>query len=93
MLIYSYVMKHVIINRNKILYTLFYTFFAPCNQKGEKKYLYPICIQNLYLLFEKIYLYYIKTSVSGVVSRQYFSKNLLYFLELTHTPIISSLLL
>jgi hypothetical protein len=36
MLIPSYVMKHIIINKNKILYKLFYTLFAPYNKKGEK---------------------------------------------------------
>jgi hypothetical protein len=56
MLISSYVMKHIIINKNKILYNLFHTLFAPYNKKGEKyPYLYSICIRNLYLLFEKIY--------------------------------------
>jgi hypothetical protein len=56
MLISSYVMKHIIINKNKILYKLFHTLFTPYNKK-VKKYLYPysICIRNLYLLFEKIY--------------------------------------
>jgi hypothetical protein len=54
MLISSYVMKHIIINKNKILYKLFQTLFAPYNKK-VKKYPYSICIRNLYLLFEKIY--------------------------------------
>jgi hypothetical protein len=56
MLISSYVMKHNIINKNKILYKLFHKLFTPYNKK-VKKYPYPysICIQNLYLLFEKIY--------------------------------------
>jgi hypothetical protein len=36
MLIFSYVMKHIIINKNKILYKLFHTLFAPYNKKGEK---------------------------------------------------------
>jgi hypothetical protein len=36
MLISSYVMKHIIINKNKILYKLFYTLFTPYNKKGKK---------------------------------------------------------
>ena len=33
MLIFSYVIKHIIINKNKFLH---YTLFAPYNKKGEK---------------------------------------------------------
>jgi hypothetical protein len=42
--ILSYVIKHIITNKNKFLHKLFYTLFAPYNQKGEKIYLYPNCI-------------------------------------------------
>jgi hypothetical protein len=46
MLIFSYVIKHIIINKNKILHKLFYILFA------MKKYLYLL---NLYISFGKIY--------------------------------------
>jgi hypothetical protein len=36
MLISSYVMKHIIINKNNILYKLFHTLFALYNKKGKK---------------------------------------------------------
>jgi hypothetical protein len=45
-------MKQIIINKNRFLYTLFYTLFVPYNQKGEKYlYQYLIYIRNFYLLF------------------------------------------
>jgi hypothetical protein len=49
MLISSYVMKHIIINKNKILYKLFYTLFATYNQKGEN-----ISVFDLYPKFISI---------------------------------------
>jgi hypothetical protein len=36
MLIFFYVIKHISINMNKILYKLFYVLFAPYNTKVEK---------------------------------------------------------
>jgi hypothetical protein len=36
MLIFFYVIKHIITDKNKILYKLFYVLFAPHNRKGEK---------------------------------------------------------
>jgi hypothetical protein len=33
MLIFSYVTKHIIINKNKILYKLFYALFAPSTKE------------------------------------------------------------
>jgi hypothetical protein len=33
MLIFSYIIKHIIINKNKILHKLFYVLFAPYNKK------------------------------------------------------------
>jgi hypothetical protein len=50
MLIFSYVIKHIIINKNKILQKLVYTLFAHYNKKMKN-----ICIRILYLSFEKIY--------------------------------------
>jgi hypothetical protein len=52
MLIFSYVIKHIIINKNKILHKIFNILFALYNKK-MKKYFYPY--RNLYLLFENIY--------------------------------------
>jgi hypothetical protein len=50
---YFYVTKKIIINKNKILYKLFYTLFVAPYTKKRK---YQICIQILYLSsFEKIY--------------------------------------
>jgi hypothetical protein len=48
MLIFYYVMKHIIINKNKISYKLFHTLFAPYNKKGEKK---SIFVFDLYPKF------------------------------------------
>jgi hypothetical protein len=36
LLIFSYAIKNIITNKNKMLYKLFYMLFAPCNEKGEK---------------------------------------------------------
>jgi hypothetical protein len=36
MVILCYVLKHIIINKNKILHKLFYVLFAPYNKKVEK---------------------------------------------------------
>jgi hypothetical protein len=36
MLVFSYVIKHISTNMNKILYKLFYVLFAPTTQKVEK---------------------------------------------------------
>jgi hypothetical protein len=36
MLIFSYVIKHIIINKNKIMLKMFYTLFAPYNKKCKK---------------------------------------------------------
>jgi hypothetical protein len=36
MLIFSYVIKHIITNKNKILHKLLYVLFAPYNKKCEK---------------------------------------------------------
>jgi hypothetical protein len=33
---FSYFIKHVITNKNKILYKLFYALFAPYNKKVKK---------------------------------------------------------
>jgi hypothetical protein len=35
MLIFSYVIKHIIINKNKMLHKLFYVLFASYNKKVE----------------------------------------------------------
>ena len=37
MVIISYIIKHIITNKNKILHKLFYALFAPYNKKSEKK--------------------------------------------------------
>jgi hypothetical protein len=56
MVIFSYVIKHIITNKNKILHKLFYALFAQRNKNGENN---PICIyvytRILYLTFEKIF--------------------------------------
>jgi hypothetical protein len=49
MLNFSYVIKHIIINKNKILYKLFYALFVLATKK-VKKYIWI-----LYLSFEKVY--------------------------------------
>jgi hypothetical protein len=36
MVIFCYVLKHIITNKNKILYKLFYVLFAFYNKKVEK---------------------------------------------------------
>jgi hypothetical protein len=36
MLIFSYVIKHIITIKNKILYKLFYVLFSPYNKKMKK---------------------------------------------------------
>jgi hypothetical protein len=56
MLIFSYVIKHISTNMNKILHKLFYVLFAPYNTKKLKKIpnLFPNPYRSLYLLFEKI---------------------------------------
>jgi hypothetical protein len=36
MLIFSYIIKHIITNKNKILHKLFYKLFAPYNNNNEK---------------------------------------------------------
>jgi hypothetical protein len=36
MLIFSYVIKHIIINNNKILHNFFYILFSPYNKKKVK---------------------------------------------------------
>jgi hypothetical protein len=57
MLNFSYAIKHIITNKNKILHKLFYVLFAPYNNKKNKKlpklFLNPY--RSLYLSFEKIY--------------------------------------
>jgi hypothetical protein len=56
MVILSYVLKHIITNKNKILNKLFYVLFAPYNKKKLK--ILPNLFSNpyriLYLPFEKI---------------------------------------
>jgi hypothetical protein len=50
MLIYSYFIKHIITNKNKVLYKLVYALFAPCHKKMKKYsylYLYPNFIYYL----------------------------------------------
>lgn len=57
MVILCYVLKHIITNKNKTLYKLFYILFAPYNEKKLKKLpnLFSNPYQILYLSFEKIY--------------------------------------
>jgi hypothetical protein len=50
MVIFSYVIKHIITNKNKILHKLFYALFAPYNKKGKKMpNLFPNPYRILYL--------------------------------------------
>jgi hypothetical protein len=55
MLIFSYIIKHIVTNKNKILHKLFYVLFAPYKKKVKKL---PNLFSNpyriLYLSFEKI---------------------------------------
>jgi hypothetical protein len=51
MLIFSYVIKHIITNKNNFLYKLFYVLFAPYNKKMKK---YLNSYLNLYLDFISI---------------------------------------
>jgi hypothetical protein len=57
MVIFCYVLKNIIINKNKILHKLFYVLFAPYNKKKLKKTLnlFSNPYRILYLSFEKIY--------------------------------------
>jgi hypothetical protein len=48
------ILKHIIINKNKNLYKLFYTLFIPQPKKIEKIFISKF-FRILYLLFEKIY--------------------------------------
>ena len=56
MVIISYIIKHIITNKNKILHKLFYALFAPYNKKKWKTIpnLFPNPYRILYLSFEKI---------------------------------------
>jgi hypothetical protein len=56
LLIFSYAIKNMITNKNKMLYKLFDVLFAPCNEKGEKySYLYLTLYMNFISIFDKIY--------------------------------------
>jgi hypothetical protein len=57
MLISSYVMKHIIINKNKILYKLFHTLFTPYNKKGKKIYvsLFDLYPKFIFIIWEDIW--------------------------------------
>jgi hypothetical protein len=53
---FSYAIKNIITNKNKMLYKLFYVLFAPCNEKGEKySYLYLTLYLNFISIFDKRY--------------------------------------
>jgi hypothetical protein len=54
MLIFSYVIKHISTNKNKILYKLFYVLFALYNTKVKKN--YRICFR----IHTEIYIYYLR---------------------------------
>jgi hypothetical protein len=47
-----YVIKHIIANKDNIFFKLFYALFSPYNKKVKN---IQICIQSLYLSFEKIH--------------------------------------
>jgi hypothetical protein len=53
---FSYAIKNIITNKNKMLYKLFYVLFAPYNEKGEKySYLYLTLYLNFISIFDKRY--------------------------------------
>ena len=54
MVIISYIIKHIITNKNKILHKLFYALFAPYNKKSEKK--YRICFR----IHTEFYIYHLR---------------------------------
>jgi hypothetical protein len=54
MMIFSYVIKHIITNKNKILY-IFYVYLLPVTKKCKKlPNLFPNPYRILHLSFEKI---------------------------------------
>jgi hypothetical protein len=54
MLIFSYVIKHINTNMNKILHKLFYVLFASYNTKKLKN--YRICFR----IHNEVYIYYLR---------------------------------
>ena len=54
MVIISYIIKHIITNKNKILHKLFYALFAPYNKKKWKK--YRICFR----IHTEFYIYHLR---------------------------------
>jgi tRNA A22 N-methylase len=52
MLFFSYVIKHIIKKKNKILHKLFYALFAPYNKK-VKMYLY-LSLKKISITYEDI---------------------------------------
>jgi hypothetical protein len=54
MVILCYVLKHIIINKNKILHKLFYVLFAPYNKKSWKN--YRICFR----IHTEFYIYHLR---------------------------------
>jgi uncharacterized UBP type Zn finger protein len=56
MLIFFYVIKHIVTYKNKILHKSFYILFSLYNKEGKNYlYLYPNDTRILYLSLEKIY--------------------------------------
>ena len=55
MLIFFYIIKHIITHKNKILYRFFYVLFAPYNLKGEKRFVSDP-YSNFYIYYLRIYI-------------------------------------
>jgi hypothetical protein len=53
MLIFSYVIKHIIINKNKILHKLFYALFAPTTRKVKISKSVPESVSEFYVYNSK----------------------------------------
>ena len=57
MLIFFYIIKHIITHKNKILYKFFYVLFAPYNLKGEKRFVsVSDPYSNFYINYLRIYM-------------------------------------
>jgi hypothetical protein len=56
MLIFSYVIKHVITNKNKIFHKLFYVLFAPYNKKYKKIWIHICIVSKFYICHLRRYM-------------------------------------
>jgi hypothetical protein len=75
MLIFSYVIKHIIINKNKFLHKL-YTLFAPYNKKGEKV---SVSVSELYIYHLRRYVINLRSPFMNLYKLNGKNKNLYPF--------------